>query len=1239
MTQQRNWVWLALSLFGAATLCGQQPSAIPRLIKFTGEINPHIAQIAQTKENESGKGQLPTVLGVTFSLYELQEGGSPLWSESQKVQLDEQGRYTVLLGATQPEGLPLDLFTSGKALWLAVQPQLPGAVEEPRVLLVAVPYALKAADADTLGGKPASAYALAGSQTLQAPSTVPGSSSSSAAAQSSNPTTSGAQTPQPGAPCSSVTSDGTATANSIAIFTTACNLESSAITQTSGNIGISGASPANTKFQITDTPAADSGIHYTNHELLNTSVTVNGTNKDLAFVMDLSNTKIPAGVTDSGYRVGVEGAAYANTAAFAGTLGAQYGVWGRAGIANATAGATVTNAYAGYFDLFNSVVGTTITNAYGVFIANSATTGTINNRYDLYAASANAKSYFAGNVGIGTTNPAAKLEVNGAAKFDLPVTFAVTQTFPGANVTGTVPLAAAAGNATDLGGVAASNYARLDIPNTFTGTQTITNGNLSISSGAGNIFVGVGAGNSGMHGGNNVGIGPQVLSANTTGQGETATGDYALQQNTTGQSNTAVGFAALISNTTGSDNTASGFLALEYNTTGSANTATGHLALSDNVTGVFNTATGEYALYDNTGGASNTADGVGALASNTTGSFNTAIGEGTLAGNTTGSSDTAVGAQAGTNQANTLTASNSTFVGANATATVDGLVNATAIGYSAQVAESSALVLGGTGVLAVNVGIGTAAPQYALDVHGTGNFTAPVTFTAGQTFPGTGTITGVTAGAGLFGGGTTGNVPLAVQTCPSGEFLQSTGSGWVCASVGGGGGPITGLTAGTDLTGGGSSGVVILNLDTTHVPQLGTPNTFTATQTVSSGDLSITNGNLDLPDTTGAMVGVINFSGAPFIHECCPNSTRNIFVGIGAGNFTADATSSNGGLGRNTATGYRALQALTSGYANTATGEGALMSNTTGYANMAFGGDALQANTMGNNNTASGGAALVNNTAGNNNTASGYDALYANTTGSNNTAVGYGAAGVNTPTLPSTGSNSTFLGANATATADGLTNATAIGYSAQVGESNALVLGGAGSNAVNVGIGVSAPSDALDINNTIGTNILVGQNNSTNKFRVDSTGQVFADGGYQSNGADFAESVAVRGNRSQYEPGDLLVIDPSGERRLALAQTPYSTLVAGIYSTKPGVLATPHTIDDPAVKTSEVPLAVVGIVPCKVTAENGPIGVGDLLVTSSRAGYAMKGTDRQRLVGAVVGKALEALPQETGVIQVLVTLQ
>jgi hypothetical protein len=157
-------------------------------------------------------------------------------------------------------------------------------------------------------------------------------------------------------------------------------------------------------------------------------------------------------------------------------------------------------------------------------------------------------------------------------------------------------------------------------------------------------------------------------------------------------------------------------------------------------------------------------------------------------------------------------------------------------------------------------------------------------------------------------------------------------------------------------------------------------------------------------------------------------------------------------------------------------------------------------------------------------------------------------------------------------------------------------------------------------------------------FRVDGNGTVHANGGFRPFGADFAESVAVKGGPEHYAPGDLLVIDLSGERRLSLSQTAYSTLVAGIYSTQPGVVASTHRVDE-ALPKNEVPLAVVGIVPCKVTAENGPVVASDLLVTSSTPGYAMKGTDRSRMLGAVVGKALEPLQKDTGVIQVLVTLQ
>jgi hypothetical protein len=157
-------------------------------------------------------------------------------------------------------------------------------------------------------------------------------------------------------------------------------------------------------------------------------------------------------------------------------------------------------------------------------------------------------------------------------------------------------------------------------------------------------------------------------------------------------------------------------------------------------------------------------------------------------------------------------------------------------------------------------------------------------------------------------------------------------------------------------------------------------------------------------------------------------------------------------------------------------------------------------------------------------------------------------------------------------------------------------------------------------------------------FRVDSTGKGFFDGGTQTGGADFAESVAVAIGRNHYGPADVLVLDPTADSQLTLANKPYSTLVAGIYSTKPGVLASAHKMDAP-ISVGEIPLAIVGIVPCKVSAENGPIRRGELLVTSSTPGYAMRGTDRGRMLGAVVGKAMEPLEKGTGVIQVLVTLQ
>lgn len=156
-------------------------------------------------------------------------------------------------------------------------------------------------------------------------------------------------------------------------------------------------------------------------------------------------------------------------------------------------------------------------------------------------------------------------------------------------------------------------------------------------------------------------------------------------------------------------------------------------------------------------------------------------------------------------------------------------------------------------------------------------------------------------------------------------------------------------------------------------------------------------------------------------------------------------------------------------------------------------------------------------------------------------------------------------------------------------------------------------------------------------------GITFQDGTVQSTaytgvlcGGDYAESVDVTGNRKKYEPGDVLVIDPDAPGKFRKSSEPYSTAVLGIYSTKPGALGRrQHTPKSP----EEAPMAMVGIVPTKVSAENGAIHPGDLLVTASLPGYAMKGTNRSLMLGAVLGKALGELDKGTGVIEVGVTLQ
>jgi len=149
------------------------------------------------------------------------------------------------------------------------------------------------------------------------------------------------------------------------------------------------------------------------------------------------------------------------------------------------------------------------------------------------------------------------------------------------------------------------------------------------------------------------------------------------------------------------------------------------------------------------------------------------------------------------------------------------------------------------------------------------------------------------------------------------------------------------------------------------------------------------------------------------------------------------------------------------------------------------------------------------------------------------------------------------------------------------------------------------------------------------KFRVDYNGNVRADGTFASPAADFAELLPSCGG---LEPGDLVAIGPDGA--LTLTDAPMQTNVAGIYSTKPAFLG--GETDD--VSGDRIPLAIVGIVPVKASAENGAIRPGDLLVASATPGHVMRCGDSSFCGGAVVGKALSQLEDGTGIVTTLVSL-
>jgi hypothetical protein len=165
-----------------------------------------------------------------------------------------------------------------------------------------------------------------------------------------------------------------------------------------------------------------------------------------------------------------------------------------------------------------------------------------------------------------------------------------------------------------------------------------------------------------------------------------------------------------------------------------------------------------------------------------------------------------------------------------------------------------------------------------------------------------------------------------------------------------------------------------------------------------------------------------------------------------------------------------------------------------------------------------------------------------------------------------------------------------------------------------------------------------GNPGTVNVARISGTGKGYFNDGTQNSGADVAEAFDVNGDLAAYEAGDVLIISVDKDRAVEKSATPYSNLVAGVYATKPGVLLTEEHIDTDI--SDKVPMGVIGVIPTKVCMEGGAIKRGDMLVTSSQPGVAMKADPDKVKIGQVLGKALQDYNgPDVGKINVLVNIK
>jgi hypothetical protein len=169
----------------------------------------------------------------------------------------------------------------------------------------------------------------------------------------------------------------------------------------------------------------------------------------------------------------------------------------------------------------------------------------------------------------------------------------------------------------------------------------------------------------------------------------------------------------------------------------------------------------------------------------------------------------------------------------------------------------------------------------------------------------------------------------------------------------------------------------------------------------------------------------------------------------------------------------------------------------------------------------------------------------------------------------------------------------------------------------NVGIATTSPTEKLEVTGNVKVSGTVEGGNIKAKYQ------------------DVAEWVE---SSQDLSPGTVVVLDSTKSNQVIAATRAYDSTVAGVISLQPGIALGEQG-------EGRVLVATTGRVRVRVDATNGPINIGDLLVTSDREGFAMKslpvdiGGVRLHRPGTLIGKALEPLARGTGEILVLLSLQ